>query len=668
MLRNLIILLLLTTVGLSADFQQTLSKVAAYNYGDSRETLSELSDMLRQASGDAVKLAAYESAMLKVLAEPKTTFAAKQYLCKELSIMGSEASVPTLSKMLYDPKTADIARYALERIPGAAVDRALLKAAVKTKGLVQIGVINSLGERRTPGAEKTLGKLLKSKDPQVVSAAAAALGKIGTPAAAELLAKALNTTTARPAVADAYLRAADHLSTAGMTAQAEAAYRRLFDPKEALPLRCAALIGLVRTVNDPTALILQVLQNEPAELKAVAASLIHQCKRPIDLKAIAAELKNFDPQSKVQVLTAFRIKGDAVVRGAVLEQIDDPMTEVNVAAVAALSSVGTAEDVNLLARLAAEALEPVKSTAKESLAKLKAPGTDEQIIAALENSEGPMLTTLIEAIGDRNMDASAALLRLTRRPELRVRVAAFKALGQVAKPDDLPRLIDALILCSADADRREAERAVTATAKRIPEPDKQGDAVILGLQRAGTPVAKASLMLVLGRIGDPDGLPILQAALKSKDPAEQRAAILALSEWPTPAAVDDLLNAAKTLKDESLRILALRGFIAQIGLPSERSAAETTKLYQTALELAANLQEMRMAMSGLAKVHSVEAFDLAAKYLEDPQLKAEAELAVLENAGYLGDQKTEARKAVIRKIGEGTQDERIKRAVEYLLQ
>ena len=257
-----IMILTLAVVGLSAEFTGTLAEAAKYDYGDSRESLTALSEMLRQASGTP-KLAEYEKAMLVTLQAPDTKFAAKQFLCKELSIMGTAAAAPILGKMLYTPQTADIARYALERIPGREVDAVLLKAAGKTRGLVQIGVINTVGERRIDGSEKLLGKLLKSKEPQIAAAAAAALGKLGNTTSAQLLAKALDNSPVRSSVVDAYLYNADLLLKSGNKAEAETAFRLMFAAQEALPTRAAALTGLVRTVADPTALIINTLRNEP---------------------------------------------------------------------------------------------------------------------------------------------------------------------------------------------------------------------------------------------------------------------------------------------------------------------------------------------------------------------------------------------------------------------
>ncbi len=89
--------------------------------------------------------------------------------------------------MLADPQLASWARIALEAIPGPAADAALRRALGKLQGNLLVGVINSIGVRRDPKAVSGLVKKLKDADPDVASAAAVALGRIGGTKAAKAL-------------------------------------------------------------------------------------------------------------------------------------------------------------------------------------------------------------------------------------------------------------------------------------------------------------------------------------------------------------------------------------------------------------------------------------------------------------------------------------------------
>ena len=109
-------------------------------------------------------------------------------------IIGSEACVPVLKPMLTkDEKSADWARYALEGIPGDAVDKALIRAAADTSGRARIGILNSLGNRKSKAAVKTLARFTKNRDKAVASAAIAALGQIGGDDATDAVAKRART-------------------------------------------------------------------------------------------------------------------------------------------------------------------------------------------------------------------------------------------------------------------------------------------------------------------------------------------------------------------------------------------------------------------------------------------------------------------------------------------
>ena len=229
-----------------SDMEQLLEKVKAYDFGSSRAALTELSDAIRKAYGNAGAMKEFEKGLMGVL-KSDAKYAGKQYACRELSIIGTEQSVPALSSMLTDEKHSDMARYALERIPGEAVDKALLKALPKAKGKARIGVVNTLGERQCRKAASNIGKLAGSSDRLLAGAAISALGKIGGPDALKALAKAKANTSGRlqMMVYDAYLKCADQMVAEGKKIEALKIYRELNKAGVPQLVRTAALRGMV---------------------------------------------------------------------------------------------------------------------------------------------------------------------------------------------------------------------------------------------------------------------------------------------------------------------------------------------------------------------------------------------------------------------------------------
>jgi hypothetical protein len=99
-----------------SELEQLLSKCSTYDYGQNRECMVDMSDFIKSAYGSPAALKKIET-ILDTFLQSDATLASKQFVCKQLSIMGSEQSVPVLNDMLKNADTADMARYALERIP-----------------------------------------------------------------------------------------------------------------------------------------------------------------------------------------------------------------------------------------------------------------------------------------------------------------------------------------------------------------------------------------------------------------------------------------------------------------------------------------------------------------------------------------------------------------------
>jgi len=228
-----------------------LEKVKTYDWGQSRLPLTEVSEIIKKAQGDKDQLAKIEKDLLSVLDAPDAMQAGKQFVCRELSIIGTEQSVPTLAKMLADEEASDMARYALERIPGSAVDEALRDSLGKAKGKAKIGIINSLGQRRDKGAIGALSGLLGEPDEAVSTATASALGQIAGPQAAKALAEAKNKAGGKLllVVLDAYLKCADQLVADGNKTGAIAIYKELQKEGMPKPIRTAALTGMINAAK-----------------------------------------------------------------------------------------------------------------------------------------------------------------------------------------------------------------------------------------------------------------------------------------------------------------------------------------------------------------------------------------------------------------------------------
>jgi len=206
-----------TIVGM--DTGAAMKAAAEYAFGRSRQPLFVVEQLVIDASsrtGEAgaahrSKLAARLGEMIESCKTPE----AKAFFCKQLAMIGTREQVPIVAPLLADERTATMARFALERIPGPQAAAALREALPKLNGRLKVGVINSIGDRADTAAVDALVPLLKDADPEIASAAAAALGKIGGDEATGALERVLGEATGerRAVAAEANLRCADRALT-----------------------------------------------------------------------------------------------------------------------------------------------------------------------------------------------------------------------------------------------------------------------------------------------------------------------------------------------------------------------------------------------------------------------------------------------------------------------
>jgi hypothetical protein len=90
-------------------------RAKSYEFGKPEKYLYLISNRIILAKADPLKLKDYEGRIIKLL-ESDASAESKNYLCRELSWMGSEASIPVLEKLSGNEETKDMADFALQRL------------------------------------------------------------------------------------------------------------------------------------------------------------------------------------------------------------------------------------------------------------------------------------------------------------------------------------------------------------------------------------------------------------------------------------------------------------------------------------------------------------------------------------------------------------------------
>ncbi len=93
-----------------------------------------------------------EERLLKALRLPHCSAAGRAFLCQMLALAGSAACVPDLAALLKQPEAVELARYALEAIPGPEASAALRAGLGDVSGPARAGLIGSIAMRRDRAA------------------------------------------------------------------------------------------------------------------------------------------------------------------------------------------------------------------------------------------------------------------------------------------------------------------------------------------------------------------------------------------------------------------------------------------------------------------------------------------------------------------------------------
>jgi len=221
-----------------------------FDWGGERKLLRPLEDAAVLAQTDAAARKDLEARLLAV-ATSGASRAAKDFACRQLSLVATAASVPPLAPLLADKDLNHMTRYVLERIPGPEPLAALRDALPKVSGRQLVGVVVSLGVRRDGQSVEALARLLASADHEVAGAAAQSLANVGTPEAVAAVSafQPKAPEKIRSVVADACLAGAQRLLAAGNRAEALAVYKGLIGAQQPKQVRLAAMRGMLEATG-----------------------------------------------------------------------------------------------------------------------------------------------------------------------------------------------------------------------------------------------------------------------------------------------------------------------------------------------------------------------------------------------------------------------------------
>jgi HEAT repeat protein len=613
---------------------EAIERLKTHKFGQNDEALNLLYESAIGSHSDPALRQKLNEGLVAVL-DSDASYDAKQFACRQLALTAAAEQIPVLARHLAEEEMNHMALYVLTHIESPEVDKALLASLEKAGGRARLGIINMLGSRRCPAAVGPLGKLAASGDEQTASAGIKALGRIGTESALAQLPDPANIPGKVDAsvLGQAYLDCAAGMLDSGKPELAWKTYLSVLKSTAPSHIRAAAMKGLTQVDGQKGVVVVLDALGSPD--KAMAQMLTHIAATiPGEevTRTLAGHLGTLKPSAQAALLRALAVRGDKASLGVAMHACESQDEAVRIAGLGATGELGDASVVRFLVEHAVDSQGGELQAARKALQELRGEEVNSEIVSQLAVVGDNAKAELIAALALRNAtEATAAILKAARSKSAKVRAASIQALRLLAGTDDVVGLFDLLGEAGQD-DREEAAKTIIFVARRYKAVESVWGTAMSRLNDAGDAGLRASLLMLLGELGDVRALGALKSSLKDPDARIREAAVRGLSRWPSERSrgepMDALLEIVRTSGNKVHQILALRGYINLISTAGGLSVEQKVEACRTAMTLAKELGEKRMVLAKVAEIASIEALGLARSYLGDEQLSAEAAVAM----------------------------------------
>lgn len=592
-----------------------------------------------------------EQVLLEILQQPGTEnelLYLKNLACKRLATHGTTASVPTLVKMLENERTAHYARFALEPIPGEEVDKALWEATKTLKGLLLVGVIDSIAIRKHPESQPVLYGLIMGEnapgkeDAEVARAVASALGSLCSGEVVEYFgnADAVASDLKEPhrgfekEIADAAFHCAEIVREKGRTEDALKIYR-MIQSMEGIRnySRESAVYHEILTLGDSGAdRLVELIRGENPRLFMVAQKVARELPPgEVITKTLLAEIERMkNPSRKAQLILAVGDRTDAasksLSRAALAELARSEDTEVRIAAIEALKNVGDPSILDTLIACTTDPEPSISQTARTTLAEIPGKEVDDAIIKLLSSRDLNTQKIAINLVQERRIiPAFAELRKYAESSDAEVKRAALSAISEVVTLADLSILVDVLAEAKTPEEIEANQWALNAACSRMPK-EEVAKKVVEFIAKADERV-KPNLMEILMQIGGETAVAAVSDYAWNGSPRMQNKATELLGKWKEPADINRVaelcLKVAKEAPNDRFKTRGLRGYIR---FPRQFDMEENQRLemVKTYLALAKRAEDKRLVFQVFTKYPSAKMLQEAMGLVNDPELRQDA--------------------------------------------
>ena len=355
----------------------------------------------------------------------------------------------------------------------------------------------------------------------------------------------------------------------------------------------AVLPASAQEANDELVkMVLEFAADEDKDIRGVAFEQVrNEAKGAAATREFAGALADLPLASQAGMISALADRGDAAAKPAVKQMLRCEDNSVFLAAVLGLGKLGDASDVPAFVRLLGDGDSARQAAAHTALTQLQGDGVSTAIVQQLRQASSTNKTRLIKVLAARRaMDTIPELLKLAQGSDAKLRAASMVALGEIAGPDHIPGMVQAVLKAVKGNERNAAEKCVMFVCRRIEDPDRRALPLLDAMNKLGR-TERVAMLQTLGRVGGEPAWKEIKQAIASRNAATHLAGIRGISNWPDASVANELLRIARSDRHPDHRRIARMSLLRIAPLPDGRTDLEKLALLKTSMKLAANSKE-----------------------------------------------------------------------------
>jgi HEAT repeat protein len=557
----------------------------------------------------------------------------QDFFMKQLQLIGGQQSAEALKIYLGNKELCDPALGVITAVGGQVAEK-ILAESLKSKDLpCAASVMNTLASMSSDIAVNEYITWSGNTDVNIKASAFNALARSGSPLAYPVLSNAAKAVSYKWEQTGATSSLLSYASASGVKGDLKTMEKicRLVMSKcndeLTIQYKTEALHTIVRFQGlEAMGSVFTATESPLSEYRNAAIMMTLEIPGKEVVQKWIGYFPKASQEAKPGIITMFGKRKDEAALPLVAKSLSDQNQNVRIEAAEAVVRLGGPETVNSLINYMLLFSSAADQEAAKSALR-SAAGSNEMslLIPVLKDGNPAARKSAIEMFAwSKGNEYFAEVLPYTSSQDETVKSAAFKALANLAGPDNQDKLIDLLAVTENQEYIADVQKALAAAAVKIGDPEKR---LAKLLQAMSGKVKKEKIIPVLAKTGGREALSVVLKEFENGNSDTRDICFNALMNWVDYSAYSALYQICAS-GNKTFEAPAFDGYVRQISasvLPDDQKLL----LYRKIMKFALSDDRRSKILDEIGELKTYQSLFFVSKYLDDPAMSAVAARSVM---------------------------------------